>query len=155
MRCLAKTLVPQEKLIHIAASAGKNGGSGSGGMMQSSAWDPFNHTLGFGSLVPGARQANWFIRVPSLTSTLITFKLDSSSTNGRAKLFPPDACLSRSCRLLADKPPNGTRRGLIPGPLNRHPCAYPLSLAHADIQAPRMGRSRRDLLINSPHGAGP
>ena len=33
---------------------------------------------------------------------------------------------------LAVKPPNGTRRGLIPGPLNTHPCVYPLSLAHAD-----------------------
>lgn len=58
----------QEKLIHIVPLVGKMGrngkemgkkwGSGSSGMMQSCAWDSFNHSLGFGSLVPGARQAN-------------------------------------------------------------------------------------------------
>lgn len=57
------------------------------------------------------------------------------STNPHAKQIPPDACLSRSCRLLASKPPNGTRRGLIPGPVNTHTrltCAYPPSPAHAN-----------------------
>ena len=61
LRCFGeRPLVPQfalEKVIHIAASArvnkGKNGGSGSGEMMQLSGWDSFNHPLGFGSV--GAR----------------------------------------------------------------------------------------------------
>lgn len=41
--------------------------------------------------------------------TQASFKLDHLSTNGWAKQFPYDASLSRSCRLLAAKPPNGTR----------------------------------------------
>ena len=144
------------KVIHIAASArekwgGKwgvsvihveNGGSGSGEMMQSSAWDSFNHTLGFGSVVPGVRQAKRFKPIhspfhlpPMSFGSTSNIERDPFSTNPRAKAFPPDACLSRSCRLLAGKPPNGTRRGLIPGPLNPLPCAYPLSLAHADISS--------------------
>lgn len=110
-------------LIHIAASAGKIGVVGGGGMMQSSVWDSLDRSLGFGSLVRGARQANRSIRVPSppKRSTQASCQLDHSlpPMNGRAKQFPYDACLSRSCRLLAAKPPNGTRRRFlkIPGPV--------------------------------------
>lgn len=61
----------RKKLIHIAASAGKMGLIGVLAvvekpleMMQSFAWDSFNHSLGFGSLVRGARQANRSISLP-------------------------------------------------------------------------------------------
>lgn len=62
--------LPQKKLIHIVPlveEMGRNGkkwGSGSSRMMQSYVWDSFNHPLGFGSLVPAARQANRSICVP-------------------------------------------------------------------------------------------
>lgn len=34
---------------------------------------------------------------------------------------------------LQPNQPNGTRRGLIPGPVNMPTCLYPLSPAHANI----------------------
>lgn len=107
--------------IHTAASAGKWGsGSGGIGMMQSFAWDPSTIPLGsVGSLVPGARQENRSIRLPFSKPSQASFKLEFFTTNDRATQVPSDACLSRSRRLLAAKPPNGTRRGLIPGPVNR------------------------------------
>ena len=63
--------------------------------------------------------------------------------------------MSATC---STNPPNGTRRGLIPGPVNRPPCAYPLSTAHARMQTSTLqvkSRRRRRLLINFCWGKDP